>query len=607
MENTKAFEERDVVAICEHITTYCQKYICSSPMNIHYARSFYMFLPELLVQLFGSPNVRGFLQTRLANHQTNALKKLLCVDSPFLQSLIKLTQNKEYCYDLTNESLPADVRKVLSTGATHLLPKVYSNCVSASSVATAHTIDIRTAATTQSTLLPANLNYEVKIQFNMLQFYLYYYSNIPSWKPSGETLPRRGPLNRLAASAIESATVRLTDSIYTEILDQYLVNLIQVHGNTLSSPVGRFYLDALVELWIRTPWIPSNGRLDSTLMFYTTYFITYVVKNDIKNCMDRSVTYEAVRDELYMLISRLALNWERTDEYIQVVELWALWASAWRRGAPTRSLENNTYQPIQKGWGPFILDNIPFYFSMMDIFLERTSQYNYVDSTTSLAGQLRSIYRIMNLFKAEGLLGYLDEVEQALNLPTLETAHTQNLASLSNISESQIREKIQRANLRLAELDGQQPWKSKGLYTQEPKRSPVLIQSLHKLYEAINTRDSNKQATNKPSRHLEQLQEAYKVFVNTFRLHNYQPMRSINNVLSTARLTEIEYAGLQNEGFLTPEELEKIKQGKIVCSPNSIPALGRRAQTLVRSYENPTLVRWSIQIDRYINNIVSAS
>ncbi|CAO3703074.1 unnamed protein product [Rhizopus stolonifer] len=164
MENSKAFRNRDVIAICEHITSYCEMNICSLPLGMQSAQSFYLFLPELLVILFGSPTTSSIVdyQSNLKSHQSTAFKKLLNIDSPFIQSLISLSQNKEYCYDLTTESLPADVRKVLSSGATQLLPGVYSNYVSSLSATTAHSIDIYTSARTQSTLLPANVNYEMK-------------------------------------------------------------------------------------------------------------------------------------------------------------------------------------------------------------------------------------------------------------------------------------------------------------------------------------------------------------------------------------------------------------------------------------------------------------
>ncbi|RCI04155.1 hypothetical protein CU098_003787 [Rhizopus stolonifer] len=251
------------------------------------------------------------------------------------------------------------------------------------------------------------------------------------------------------------------------------------------------------------------------------------------------------------------------------------------------------------------MDNIPYYFSLVEIFLERTSQFSYVDDTTSLAGQLRSLYRIMNLFKAQDVLQVLALIERSLDIPSIDTIYTQQLAQLAGTSERYISTKIQKSSSRLAELEGRYPWRSKGLYTLDQRRSPCLIGSLAKLFDAINLPEPNIRSVPRPPRHVEQLEEAYGLFVNLFQLHDHQPYRALNGSAPAIGLFEIEYAGLKNGGFLTPEELEKIKQGKLTCSSRSIPALGIRAQTVVRSYENATLVLWSIRIDKYINETVS--
>lgn len=232
---------------------------------------------------------------------------------------------------------------MLSTGAAHLLPKVYSNCTVATSSSTTNSIDIRTAATIQSNLLPNCLTSEMKIQFNMLQFYLYYFANIPTWASAQQQpITNTTPVSNLnkqngnqqilstksfypsstafgshATKTMTSTLQSLTCSIYTEVLDEYLTFLIPISGHAFSAHVDRFFLDALTELWIRTPWISNNGRLNSTYMFYISHFVHYIVKSDLRSFVNESSTYEAVRDELYMLISRLALNWERADDYIQ--------------------------------------------------------------------------------------------------------------------------------------------------------------------------------------------------------------------------------------------------------------------------------------------------
>lgn len=58
-------------------------------------------------------------------------------------------------------------------------------------------------------------------------------------------------------------------------------------------------------------------------MHYISHFINYIVRHDLRRCVNNTqdnvytYTYKAIHDELYMLTSRLALNWDKTDDYIQ--------------------------------------------------------------------------------------------------------------------------------------------------------------------------------------------------------------------------------------------------------------------------------------------------
>jgi hypothetical protein len=58
-------------------------------------------------------------------------------------------------------------------------------------------------------------------------------------------------------------------------------------------------------------------------MYYISHFISYIVRHDLRRCVNNTqdnvytYTYKATRDELYMLTSRLALNWDKSDDYIQ--------------------------------------------------------------------------------------------------------------------------------------------------------------------------------------------------------------------------------------------------------------------------------------------------
>lgn len=108
MENSKAFLDRDVVAICEYITDYCQKHICSSPsLNIQNIRSFYTFLPELLVCLFGSPNAK-YVFTRILSFHLNLCQLQRVFTDQLAKSprfgLEEITQDSQPIFSILDEA-----------------------------------------------------------------------------------------------------------------------------------------------------------------------------------------------------------------------------------------------------------------------------------------------------------------------------------------------------------------------------------------------------------------------------------------------------------------------------------------------------------------------
>lgn len=206
------------------------------------------------------------------------------------------------------------------------------------------TIDFHTSATKQSSLLPSGISSERKIQLNILQLYLYNFAILPTWStataqppmstftstslrsPMNNTVPNTSTTSFLDNSSPSQLTKpgrSITSSIYTDILDNYLSRLIPINDQAFPAIVGPFFIDTLAELWIRMPWISNNNKLSPTLMYYISHFINYIVRHDLRRCVNNTqdnvytYTYKATRDELYMLTSRLALNWDKTDDYIQ--------------------------------------------------------------------------------------------------------------------------------------------------------------------------------------------------------------------------------------------------------------------------------------------------
>lgn len=499
----------------------------------------------------------------------------------------------------------------MSAGAVHLLPRVYKDCSYLNSPTTSNSIDIRAAATRQSTLLSSAIGGDRRIKFNMLQFYLYYFASVPTWPPLTPPPPQtsittsftnlaRGTSNNptpnynslLPTKQYQYGTVRsttittnspsvntnntnttppylvpgklrsITYSVYDIMLEEYLNQFVPIgSSNVFPMIVQSFFLDALVELWIRTPWISTGQKLSSEYMHYISTFVQYIVRHDLKQCInhEKSLLYQvylSVKDELYMLISRLALNWSKHDDYLQIVDLWSIWAAAWKLGAAPRSFEKEEYAPIAYGWAPFILDNIPFYISLVDILLQHCSTFQFKDgskpqiqplqpTTTTytsnsnepgtIGGQLRILYRLINVIKAQGLVDYLGLVENGL-----EKINSINIVSVlpsnenpfkllamqsygSDKMDSTIQDKLKASYNLLVQLDGGTAgvWKPKGLYTNAIQpRSASLLKTLFAINNEILTREEQKNAANttKSMQKATQLKEAYDLFYLTFKV-----------------------------------------------------------------------------------------
>jgi hypothetical protein len=554
----------------------------------------------------------------------------------------------------------------------------------------------------------------------MLQFYLYYFLSVPTWIPATQqqqsniatttttntfsmesrttltpqnntynnsskpyqygTVRSPSPTQNGASNTIGNANPAyllqgnprsLISSVYGPVLEEYLQYFVPI-GASLEFPnfVHTFFLDACVELWIRTAWVTSGQKLNEEFMHYISTFIKYIVRHDLKLCLANNKpntlyhhVYSSVKDELYMLISRLALNWSKHDDYLQIVDLWSIWAAPWKLGVAPRSFENQVFTPIQHGWAPFILDNILFYISLVDILLQRTSSFLYKDSipqqqpkqmpmtygdSGTIGGQLRIVYRIINVIKAQGLVDFLANIE--LGLHKMQSGSLSMMAALpahQNIFKTMalacfgsekmdyiIQDKLKRAYDVLVQLEGtNQTWKPKGLYTDDIQpRSDVLLKTLNAIHNGMLVRESKSFITQNPSKikkQVQQLKEAYDILYSTFKVTGTSHLISTtttagNNMSNRSTVTtqsqlsgsskngnvptlrhKPKLAGLGNGGYLTKEEVDAIKAGKMACSYENIPTLGARAETYVRSYESAFLVRCTLELDRKLNYHVS--
>lgn len=308
----------------------------------------------------------------------------------------------------------------------------------------------------------------------MIQFYFFYVVHVATWPPlpvptipmattvavtAPTTLGRpvhNSPTARAlphgSAAAAPSTAVRtlsIRHSVYNDIIDEYLHYFIPSVASSrpsdLHANMGPFFADACIELWLRTPWIQTGQALSTEQMHFITCFVRYITQGDLRRTQryvgtdpvarDYRLIYESVKEELYMLISRLALNWRKQDDYLQVITLWSIWAQPWSMGrvANLKVEPTSAAHPLTDGWAPVILENLLYYIPLVEIFLQRIAQFDFASapapasaplggmrplntqpSVLTTEGQLAILYRLVHVFRAEGLMDFLATLEAGL-------------------------------------------------------------------------------------------------------------------------------------------------------------------------------------------------
>lgn len=283
----------------------------------------------------------------------------------------------------------------------------------------------------------------------------------------------------------------IQESIYGTLIQEYLHEFIPciINDSTPYHPViGTFFLDALVEIWIRTVWVSSSQKLSIIYMQSIHQFIKYIVSGDLRRCISykqsnninneeeneeenddsKSITeytkiYHLIKNEYYLLLSRLSINWRKQDDYIWVLDLWKLWAAPWRFGNDHLTMSTTTTNiwddlelktipaPLEDGWAFFILDNTWYYLTLVNQFLQRTATFTYAEkptinnnssnntlgiimnnnnvnnnmikSTSSLSSSLDGnsiyaelgiLYQLLNIWKCKNIVSYLGLIEDGL-------------------------------------------------------------------------------------------------------------------------------------------------------------------------------------------------
>ncbi|KAI8878201.1 hypothetical protein K501DRAFT_336920 [Backusella circina FSU 941] len=690
MENSKAFLDNDVVGICSEVLNHCNSYILNqthvSPTQAYFL---YSFLPTLLDRILGSPSKRGLIQLDLPPDQINAMLQLLSVNGAFLKALCLLSNLPQYSYELITSNLSAslfkDIGEVLSSGAVQLLPRVYNNTCNTVRSKSDNAFVLRTSATSHSTLLPQSGKDNRTIRFNMLQFYLFHFVSVPTFAsttPSSFTVSKQASYNATTSSIPKTIqTTPLTSMYnnntldnnnnnnnvnntqrqnkpfqYTSSFDNNLNNNSSNSYRSSQPPLLKagtltrgpyknllrdyfatyiprnqtacdtFFLDTCIELWIRTISVPSNGKLNDDLMHYITYFIQYIVASDLRR-EDNVWIYESCHQEIYLLISRLLLNYN-DEQYLSVVDLWSIWASPWRFGEAPRSV-----MPHQQAisFSKVILENVPAYFQLVDIILSKTSRYTFTNmrkaspilspenvlSIENVDHQIRILHRLNNVLYTDHLKPMLSLMEYALykidaGITYLEGATDNPFPPLSRCTGLSLTDLFQRMTSWhgiMTALDGG-IFKKRFLYIPNETRFENLMKTVSQIRQAITKMESNSilgVSVLQRKQQVTELKKAEEKLRFVFDISKDIPIVTAPSPTTSKPIDIIKrpasppQAGLSNGGFLTPEELKLVMEGRLLCSRKNVPKVGRRPRTVVRSYEWGEVLLWTVDMEDRIN------
>ncbi|KAI9495711.1 hypothetical protein BDB00DRAFT_212503 [Zychaea mexicana] len=626
----KAFQSKSIPGACDYLQDYCDVYINTTVMSMEHARSLHSALPGILTVVFGSPTSRGWIHIENQPEHDAAIRRAFRRDGPFLKALMFLAKYPNYSYDMAPEAFSEDVRKALAAGATQYLPRLYTNCVHFEKRSRTGTSDIRESAIRQSTIFPRPLSGEYRVKFNIVQFFLHHVVKVATHNTPTIPVTAAPPsafasrmsstmstMSNVATSSSVSASTNssslggsriagpnssatslsnqqlhqqqqynqqprprsIIGSVYEQLMKEYMRHFIPCGQPTDFHPaVGTFFLDECIETWIRNTWVAPMQKLGPGRMHFIALFVRYIVSGDLRRCYSDNATwnsyrmvYNSVKDHLYAMISRLAFNWARDDDYLQVISLWSLWTMPWMLGARPNGTENQTFRPIADSWAQFIMENVLFYIPLTIMFLQRIRTFTYPDiplppaptttapfphfhtqtlsmSTTARAtatmpatpkpsNQIRITCTLINVFKAEGLVDFLSHVEQALVRLQEETTPT-TTASAVHVNrqaidvlaaryfgdqKNHVQAILKKTYDDLIQLNGG-TWTCTNLFIKEASpRSKPLVESLDALDQAsIPQPDGASRWGGPPSmpaksaQYLKELQQASKSFAIVF-------------------------------------------------------------------------------------------
>lgn len=285
--------------------------------------------------------------------------------------------------------------------------------------------------------------------FNLYQQYLHYFLPVPerpldSSAENKEALTKKRPLDVFNDTAIENSADRQ-----------------QTHLG-----ISEFFIGTIVELWLGQ----NDKGVDNRAVRYVqpgadiaecvSVLLSHLASHDCSQYvlggellpthvpdstgkmvlnvagMARKSAYQYIRPQLYTFLQLGLQFWPLDDTFPSLIDTWLTWITPWRYGRRDAAVAGDT---VSEKWQPFVFDNLLFYTALLEHYMPRlsnapqTSRVGVVPAPLSLNKELRSIQKVMKVYKAGNLKEILKIAEQAIVWP--ENFSTSSYAMFEALAE----------------------------------------------------------------------------------------------------------------------------------------------------------------------------
>ncbi|KAJ2962024.1 hypothetical protein NQZ79_g2821 [Umbelopsis isabellina] len=671
----------------------------------HSTHSYQRSLKRLLDQVLNATAPSsGWLQIVTTRQQDKAIYELLEPEGAFFTFVQKMQHQRQFSYEILPNKLRSTIQAFVNPSAFHLLPTIYSERIQIYSPEQM----TYTNAASQRSMTPSQIttgprlartgtgSSEVKLTFSAYEFFIFNLLHGAIWNPYKPEPVRNFPHMAFPTQAFGQRPLAMQsrpaqpqpkcmiDTMYAPLLESYIAWALpsSAGGIKATKEESIFFFQVAAEVWVNET-IPAlvNQRVMNETLFSIAAVSKAVMQQDLRKCTSAgkfhpnadviSAAFTALKDSVYLWLKDWIANWPLEDSFVEILNIWSIWAAPWRFGDPARSEADDSTKPIEEGWGPYIANNFLFYHRLVEAILQRSSRFGYADNnpkygynvrsvTTgyrdngTVRGEVRALLRLQNVLSLDGLPHLLSELEKALIATAATRPSLRNELSTESIplyqADPALSTVLPEIRYTVSVLEGPE-WSPSPLYSEyiADNKSAIdrcliaIRQAIYLRYSMIpkskstaTSGDSNWMthfvatssvnpiahaplSPDAASRLTKQATEMQKLAHSLGTIFNI-PVAELEHLTAAnaasnqptsenSKRNQVKslFAEVSQQirlrGFLSSEGRKGVQEGRQKCSNLDVPALGPRAEHMVRSYELAVLVPFVVFVDRQLNKL----